>query len=122
MFYGSTDRHGAAFADRTRDLDIAVLYEPFLALVPKGGYILDAGCGSGRDSKAFLDYRVLSIDASETMAEIAPAITGHNVQVLGFQEIDFVEEFEGVWACGSLLHVPRNEMRTVIEKLVAALN
>ncbi len=53
------------FAD-TVDVDMSVLYARFLESIPAGGYILDAGCGSGRDSKAFASsgYRVAAFDAS----------------------------------------------------------
>jgi SAM-dependent methyltransferase len=117
------NRLGKDFAARTQNLDMSALYEPFLALVPHNGYVLDASCGSGRDSKAFLEggYRVLSTDASETMADIASAVTGTRACVMRFQEIDFVEEFDAIWACGSLLHVPGHEMHSVLGKMAAAL-
>ena len=38
-----------------------------------------------------------------------------------FSEIDFVEEFDGVWACASLIHVPPNEMLDALSRLVVAL-
>jgi SAM-dependent methyltransferase len=117
------NRLGKQFAARTENVDMRALYEPFLQLVPPGGYILDAGCGSGRDSKAFLDrgYRVQSVDASETMVEIATAITGRPALLMRFQDLSFIEEFDGIWACGSLLHVPRHELHGVLERLVIAL-
>jgi len=63
------DKNGKEFAARTQHLDATALYQPFLALVPVNGHLLDAGCGSGRDSRAFLErgYTVNAIDASDTM-------------------------------------------------------
>ena|SRR5205807_552927 len=60
------ERHADSFLSATVHVDLGSLYEPFLALVPEGGLILDAGCGSGRDSRAFLErgYRVRAFDAS----------------------------------------------------------
>lgn len=117
------NRVGKEFAARTRDLDMSAVYEPFLALIPQNAYILDAGCGGGRDSKAFLDrgYRVLSIDGSQTMVDIASAVTGQQAYTMRFQEVSFQQEFDAIWACGSLLHVPRSELRSVLEKLATAL-
>ena len=40
------------FAD-TVEVDMSALYARFLESIPAGGSILDAGCGSGRDAKAF---------------------------------------------------------------------
>ncbi len=49
------DDNAEGFAERTRTLDLSHLYDKFLAHVTPNGAILDAGCGSGRDSKAFLE-------------------------------------------------------------------
>lgn len=38
-----------------------------------------------------------------------------------FDEIDFEEEFDGIWACASLLHVPNEELLDVLEKMHRAL-
>ena len=67
------DRNTDGFIERTVGVDMSSLYAPFLEYVPKGGAILDAGCGSGRDAKAFLDlgYTVTAFDASKTMADLA---------------------------------------------------
>ena len=60
------------FYERTVSLDIKNLYEPFLERIEKGAHILDAGCGSGRDTKYFLDqgYKVSAFDASSEMVLI----------------------------------------------------
>ena len=49
------DTHAAAFFTETRDVDMEPLYARFLAYVQPGGRLLDAGCGSGRDTRAFLE-------------------------------------------------------------------
>jgi SAM-dependent methyltransferase len=117
------DQHAAEFALRTLGVDMRSLYGPFLAMIPAGGSILDAGCGAGRDTKAFLamGYDVIAFDASEAMAGVASRVTGREVAVLRFQDLDYVEAFDGIWACASLLHVPRREMDGVFERLVTAL-
>jgi hypothetical protein len=58
------DQNAEQFVSDRLDVDMSELYKPFLALVPRGGRILDAGCGSGRDSLAFLNkgYDVVSMD------------------------------------------------------------
>ncbi len=99
------------------------LYDPFLSHVPQNGRILDAGCGSGRDSKVFLErgYQMVSIDASQKMVDATTALTKKSARLLAFQEISFSEEFDGVWACASLLHVPFEELSGVFGKLALAL-
>src|SRR5262245_44821759 len=102
------DAHAAEYARDTLGVQVAPLYEPFLTLVPPGGHVLDVGCGSGRDALAFLGrgFRVTAIDASGEMARLASVQTGQAVAVLRVQELSYEEEFDGIWACASLLHVP----------------
>lgn len=117
------DANAAQYARDTFGLDMAALYEPFLALVCPGGRILDAGCGSGRDALAFMrrGYRVRAIDASAEMARLAGELIGQPVGVQWFQELDDKDEFDGVWARASLLHVPRREMDGVFRRFLRAL-
>jgi len=99
------------------------VYERFLNELVPGAHILDAGCGSGRDSNAFLQrgYFVTAFDGSPQMAAFASIYTGQKCSVLRFQEIQFHQEFDGVWACASLLHVPKCEMEDVLGRFVTAL-
>ena len=38
-----------------------------------------------------------------------------------FQEIDFNEEYDGAWACSSLLHLPKTELPDVMRRICKAL-
>ena len=96
----------------------------FLNHIPTGGKILDGGCGTGRDSLYMIQqgYDVTAFDASEKMAEIASAQTGLNVSVNTFEQIELPNNFfDGVWCMSSLLHVSRNNMLDVINKLYRSL-
>jgi SAM-dependent methyltransferase len=107
----------------TAGLDISHIRNLFLNLVPKGGHILDLGCGSGRDSRFFIDqgYSVTPVDASQKIAQRAGEFIGKKVEVLSFQELDYSETFDGVWACASLLHCPKSEMDSVMHRISRAL-
>mgnify|MGYP000892173189 FL=1 len=111
------------FFESTVNADMTGHYREFLSLVPQGGRILDAGCGSGRDSLYFINlgYRVTAIDASPVLAQMSSELIGQPVAVLRFQDLDFDAEFDGIWACASLLHVSRREMPDVLERLTRAL-
>jgi SAM-dependent methyltransferase len=117
------DEHVDAYCASTSNLDMVNLYSRFLPHIPIGGRILDAGCGSGRDSKAFLDrgYKVVSIDASEMMVEKTANLTGQPARCMRFDELPFVAEFDGIWTCASLLHVPRQDTKTVWSILFRAM-
>ena len=117
------DTHAQEYCKSTVHLDLHELYEPFLKELSPGAHILDAGCGSGRDTKAFLErgYRVTAIDASPELARLATIFTGHPCENLSFQEMKFREEFDGIWACASLLHVPKSEMNDLMPRFIQAL-
>jgi 2-polyprenyl-3-methyl-5-hydroxy-6-metoxy-1,4-benzoquinol methylase len=117
------DDHALEFIRDTASMNMAGLYEPFLERVPSGGRILDAGCGSGRDTRAFLSkgLDVVAIDASAKMVEAAKELTGRRVSQLRFQQIEWISDFDGIWTCASLLHVPRAEIDDVWRRLTRAL-
>lgn len=117
------DKHAEQYFESTVSLDMRAIYDRFLKELVPGAHILDAGCGSGRDTKAFLDrgYRVTAIDASPRLAQLATTFSGHACEVLTFQEMEFREEFDGIWACASLLHVPKCEMFDVMPRFIRAL-
>ncbi|MCK5130331.1 MAG: class I SAM-dependent methyltransferase [Clostridiales bacterium] len=118
------NENAEAFIERTFFCDAPESYKRFLEFIPEKGYILDAGCGSGRDSLFFINkgYRVLGLDASEEMVKHSEKVTRQKVLHTTFQEADFEDEtFDGVWARASLLHIHREEIDTVVAKLYAAL-
>jgi SAM-dependent methyltransferase len=117
------DQHANEFYANTVDIDMSELRAPFLDLVVEGGRVLDAGCGSGRDTLAFLEagLDVVPFDASRDLSELASRLIGRPVRVCRYSDIDDFEAFDGVWACASLLHVPRVELESVMGHLVKAL-
>ena len=117
------ETHAPAFFGDTVALDLTPLYARFLEWLPAGSAILDAGCGSGRDTRAFLEsgYTVTAFDASPTLARLASAHCGLPVPVLRVQELDRSARFDGIWACASLLHVPWRELPEVLRRLAVAL-
>lgn len=117
------DTNADAFFEQTVGVDMSPLYANFLARVPPGGHIMDAGCGSGRDAKAFLarGFRVTAFDASVELAQRASKLLGIPVACRRFDEITEVQSYDAIWACASLLHVVRADLPAVIARLVGAL-
>jgi len=115
--------NAAQYFHATVDVDMSTVRTRFLAYLPPGAHMLDAGCGSGRDSLAFLQagYRVTAFDASPEMATLASQHIGQDVAVMRFQDFSWHEAFDGIWACASLLHVPRDELPGVFQRLSQAL-
>ncbi|MCI0382409.1 MAG: class I SAM-dependent methyltransferase [Chlamydiae bacterium] len=117
------DKNSQDFHDRTINADVQDLYQKFLKHVPKQGRILDAGCGVGRDSKFFLSkgYEVLPFDGSLEMVKLTSNLLGKDALHMLFQDIHFSSEFDAVWVNASLLHVPYENLREVIEGFHKAL-
>ena len=94
------------------------------AYVPKGGTILDFGCGSGRDSKAFLDagYQVVPLDGSPALCAYSNQLLALPVVCCKFKDYLAMAKYDGVWACASLLHLKKDELSAVLGQLIKSLN
>jgi SAM-dependent methyltransferase len=122
-----TARYYRQFADEffesTVGVDMSPIRERFAALLVAGARVLDAGCGSGRDAKAFAQdgFRVSAFDASPELASRASTHCGFAVEVRSFRDVDEVNAYDGIWCCASLLHVAPEEMPGVVSRLWRAL-
>lgn len=64
---------------------------------------------------------VEAFDASEGICRIAEENLGQKVACMSFEDISYVERFNGIWACASLLHVSKAELPSVLYRLYQAL-
>lgn len=117
------DNNSTDFFESTVNADVSDLYDHFLMFIPHGGTILDLGCGSGRDSKSFLEmgYIVEAIDGSAELCKLASEYTGISVQCMDFCDLCVEEKYDGIWACASLLHVPLEDLPGIFQKISSAL-
>lgn len=120
---GYYDDHADEFYKSTVTVEFTTMQERFLAKLEKGSYILDFGCGSGRDTKYFLGngYRVDAMDGSKELCKLASGFTGIEVKNMFFQELAEVDKYNGIWACSSILHLSIDELSDVVRKMVTAL-
>lgn len=118
------NENAESFFSQTVGADMSSLYKKFLEKLPESrGKILDLGCGSGRDSRFFkeLGFEVVALDLSEELAKKASKYIGQEVIVKDMKELDFQNEFVGVWACASILHLPIEDIGVVLEKVFESL-
>lgn len=117
------DNNAEEFVNNTFSVDTTQTIAGFVKNIRVGGEILDVGCGSGRDSKYFLElgYKVTAFDASKEIANIASDKINHPVLHLQVQEMNWENKFDGVWAMASLLHLPKDEIPNAIQKCITSL-
>ena len=117
------DEHSSQFTADTVNVSFTSIQDNFLRFVPEGGLILDLGCGSGRDSLYFLQkgYEVEACDGSPEMVKIASRITGLDVKRMLFSELNAVDQYDGIFACASILHLPFAELPDIITRIMRAL-
>ena len=119
--YYNTNAH--SFVSSTRSVDFTQTQDRFLRLLPSAAAILDFGCGSGRDTKYFLDagMQVDATDGSEELCRLASEYTGIPVRQMLFEELDAKAQYDGIWACSSILHLSQESLKDVLKKMIAAL-
>lgn len=117
------NKNAETFVAGTVSVDFKETQDKFLNRLKPGDYILDFGCGSGRDAKYFLEagFLVDAIDGSRELCKIASEYTGLEVKQMLFQELDSNGEYDGIWACSSILHLPKDELKLVLGKMGTAL-
>jgi SAM-dependent methyltransferase len=111
------------FVNSTFMVDMQSLYQPFLNLLPDFGRILDLGCGSGRDALAFknMGYQIEAMDYSAELVKQASDLTGIEVRLQSFYDLDEINTYDGIWACASLLHCERHRLVDVLQRMIQSL-
>ena len=119
-FYNS---NASSFIERTVAADVGTLRERFIKYIPQNGHVLDFGCGSGRDTKCFLEvgFRVDAVDGSEELCTAASKYSGVKVPCMDFFEMDAEEKYDGIWACASVLHVEKGRLPELFRIMADAL-
>lgn len=112
-----------AYNETTLTIEFQSKREFLLKYLKPHAHILDLGCGSGRDSKAFLEqgYKVTAMDGSQVLCQLASETIGQPVKCQLFHELDEVNTYDAVWACASLLHLPTIELKQTLKKIEKAL-
>jgi SAM-dependent methyltransferase len=92
----------------------------------KGKKILDLGCGNGRDLEFFCNknFDAIGVDYSKELIKKAK----NRIKNIRILEMDFLKKlkfkndtFDGIWACGSLLNVPKKSLDRILLELKRVL-
>lgn len=95
----------------------------FLALLPIGAHLLEAGCGTGEDLHYFREQGcvVTAFDASREQASAASRLCGQPVRVCRFEQMHSVVPYDGIWASASLPCLHERELPPVLAHLANLL-
>ncbi len=117
------NRNAEEYCEKTLKIPMQSIYDRFESYLKPGDRLLDLGCGSGRDSMYFLSrgFDVVAVDGAMEICKIAEKNIGKKVRTIQFEELDYTNEFDAIWASASLLHVNRDELDFVVERILLAL-
>ena len=124
----SYDADAAAYRAGTQEMpdSVRAAMDRFVEALPAGARVLEIGSGPGRDARALEDAGL-----SVRRTDVTPAFVrmlradGYAADLLDPLRDDVADPerdapYDGVWASASLLHVRREDLPTVLERLAGA--
>lgn len=113
------NRNAEQYYKDTINADVSGIMTRFLAYLPKGGSIVDVGCGSGRDVRTFcaLGFEAIGLDLSEELARIAGEKTDVKIIVADMASWMAEEPVDGLWCCASLMHLDEEGLKRFISNI-----
>ncbi len=95
--------------------------DEFLALVPKGGKILDVGCGTGKDTgyMASKGFEIIGVDLSEGMLAKAKAkYPDLDLRLEDMRKLDFPKNnFDGILVAYAIFYIPKRDVLPTLKML-----
>jgi 8-oxo-dGTP diphosphatase len=117
----SYEASASDYTTNTSDLHPKEEAQKFITRLPSGAKIVDIGCGPGRDAKVFSSFclEVIGVDFSAKMIELAKQnAPSCSFYVMDIEKLTFApESFHGIWANCALLHVPKQNIPSVLDKM-----
>ena len=104
---GYYEKNAEAYAAETLESTMKDAQTRFSSLLPK--------------SASDMGYSVVATDASAAMCNIAKTHTGAEVRCEGFLDLIEIDEYDGIWACASLLHLRKRQLLEALARANRAL-
>lgn len=95
----------------------------FLDRLAPGAFILELGCGGGREAEVMIaaGFIVDATDGVAALAREAEARIGQPVRIMRFDELDADKAYDAVWANACLLHTPWPALPGILARIHRAL-
>lgn len=122
---GAYDAAAAWFVSRYDQVAASAWIPVLAARHGLGARVLDVGCGSGRDTRAFTDLgaTAIALDASQAMLDVACADRVGICLRADLRSLPIATgSIDVVWCQASLVHVPPEATGAVLSELVRVLD
>ena len=114
-----------AYHEKTFSIDPSSFLTPLAQRLPAEAFVLDVGCGSGRDLLWMKrkGFEVMGFERSPGLAELARENVGCEVIEGDFETYDFSSIFvDAIMLVGALVHVPHERFSGVFENVTSAIS
>jgi len=114
-----------AYHKKTFSIDPSSFLEPLAKRIPTESFVLDVGCGSGRDMLWMKrrGFDVIGFERSPGLAELARENAGCEVMEGDFETTDFsVILADAIMLVGALIHIPHERFSKVFENITSAIS
>jgi SAM-dependent methyltransferase len=114
-----------AYHEKTFSIDPSSFLSPLAKRLPPEAFVLDVGCGSGRDLLWMKKrgFEVIGFEQSPNLAELARDNAGCEVIEGDFETYDFSSILvDAVMLIGALVHVPHETFPNVFENITSAIS
>lgn len=108
------------YAENNRDRSpLAGHLNRFIELVKPNGWVLDVGCGPGFDTAVFQQHNLqtIALDYTHAMMQAGQTDLGINANFVqgDMRQLPFApQQFDGIWASASLLHLEQTDVSQTI--------
>lgn len=120
------ERHADAYYDRHTDRSVvAEQVESFRAALPRQGRVADLGCGPGWEAATFVaaGHEVVALDLTWAFLDRTGTVAPDAHRVRGDMRALPIATgvLDGLWACASFLHVPREDAVPTLREFARTL-
>lgn len=120
------ERHANGWNNlRDQSLPEAIWLDPFIDRLPKGGALLDLGCGTGAPiAKHFIDqgFNVTGLDYAPTMIDIAQRDFPNAKWIVGdIRALPRLAKFDGIYSWDGFFHLSQDEQLAALPRICALI-